>query len=165
MKRREFIWTAVAALGATMVGLLTLDFHQVCRAMLLEDIARIRIKPESVDLFIEEADNECFWERFTWRKRLFIVVQHAAIQFGIRLPYYQKYLQTRDLVTGTYLMSTDFFFANLSNHEVNYLGYHNPYKTSCSNPFSSLWVSEATTMGGWNSVTTTTRSAVARHPR
>jgi hypothetical protein len=165
MKRREFIWTGLAALGATAVGVLTLDFLQVCRAMVLEDIVPIRIRRDSVDQFIEEADKECFWERFTLPKRMYVIVQHGLLALGIRLPYFHKYLQTRDLVTGTFLMSTDLFFSNFSNREINYISYHNPYKLSCSNPFSSLWVSEATISGGWNSVTTTARRAVARQHR
>lgn len=165
MKRRDFIWTAFAALGATLIGLLTFDFHHICRSIILEDISRIRINPDSVDKFIDEADNECFWDKFTWPKKVFMIVQHALLSLGIRLPYFTKYLQARDLITGTFLMSTDLFFANISDREVNYLGYHNPYKISCSNPFSSLWVSEATIMGGWNSVTTTTGSTVASEPR
>jgi hypothetical protein len=162
MNRREFVWAGLAALGATFVGLLTLDFLQVCRGMILQDISKLQIRTESVDTFIDEADRECFWERFTWPKRVFVVVQHALVQFGFRLPYFHKYLQTRDLVTGTFLMSTDMFFAPAGNREINYIGYHNPYKVSCSNPFSSLWVSEATINGGWNSVTTTARPAAAR---
>jgi hypothetical protein len=162
MNRREFVWASFAALGATMVGLLTLDFQLVCRAMILEDIARLKIHGDSVDVFIEEADRECFWDKFTWPKRLFLVTQHALNSFGIRLPYYHKYLQARDLITGTFLMSTDMFFASTAHKQITYLGYHNPYKVSCSNPFSSLWLSEATIKGGWNSVTTTARPAAAR---
>ena len=162
MNRREFVWASFAALGATMVGLLTLDFLQVCRGMILEDVTKLRVNRGSVDVFIEEAESECFWERFTWPKRVFVTVQHALMPFGIRLPYYHKYLQARDLITGTFLMSTDMFFDSAAGRQITYIGYHNPYKLSCSNPFSSMWVSEATINGGWNSVTTTARPAAAR---
>ena len=161
ISRREFVWVGLLAFGSTVIGLVTLDFLQVCRAMILEDISKLRIQPDSVDTFIEEADQECFWERFTWQKRMFVIAQHSLNAFGIRLPYHYKYLQARDVITGTFLMSTDLFFSGTANQQVNYLSYHNPYKLSCSNPFSSLWVSEAMLNGGWNSVTTTARKAVA----
>ena len=162
ISRREFVWVGLVAFGTAILGLLTLDFQQVCRAMILEDIARLRIDTDSVDVFIDEAERECFWEKFTWKKRIFVTLQHGLNTLGIKLPMYYKYLQARDLITGTFLMSTDMFFAGSHTTKINYLGFHNPYKVSCSNPFSSLWVSEATIKEGWNSVTTTALPLVAK---
>jgi hypothetical protein len=42
-------------------------------------------------------------------------------------------------MTRKYLLSSDYFINKMDEHKtVQYLGYYNPYRSPCANPFSSL---------------------------
>lgn len=151
MKRRTFIRAAIVLLATMSIALLTLNFRATCRAMILEDIGKLRIRREAVDRFMEEAEEECLWERFSYVKRLFIILQHGFQLFNLRLPFYSRYVNVRNQITGLFLLSTDMFFNPASTGEIKYIAYHNPYKLACSNPFSNLWSASSKLVKGTRS--------------
>ena len=139
MNRRSFIKIGIITNILVWSGLYVLDFKWAVKRMLLADIAQLHIEEKAVDRFLIEAEREMFWREFSFFKKLFISIQHAASSVGIRLPYYEKYIQYRNVITGHFLFSTDLFAGkHINGRKIKYLGFMNPYKTACTNPFSNL---------------------------
>ncbi len=139
MNRRTFIKIGIVTNILVWTGLYVLDFRWAVKRMLLDDTATLKIDRKAIDKFIMEADHEQFWRQFSLPKKMFIAIHHAVSIIGIKLPYHEKYVQYRNVITGQFLLSTDLFFSRYNRgKKIKYLGFMNPYKTGCSNPFSNL---------------------------
>jgi len=141
MKRRSFIKLMIVAAGGALLAWYIADFKRVVKGVLRKDTAEFSFNDEDVlERFLKDADEEQFWNIFSTPKRIFFCVQHFFLAAGIRLPYHGKYLQYRSVITGQFLFSTDLFLSEAARQTrtLRYLGFFNPYKAPCANPFSNL---------------------------
>ncbi len=136
MTRRSFLNIGIGSIIVSLWGKYFLSFKGVVREILLEDIHKLNLGAEEVELFMREADKESFWTQFGQTRRIFTCIQHLLYPL-IRLPYIEKYFEVRNAVTGQFLLSTTLFFRSYKpGREIEYIGFHNPYQRGCSNPFS-----------------------------
>lgn len=139
MNRRSFIKIGIMLNLMVWLGLYFLDFKWTVRRMLKKDTERLGLGKNVIEKFLLEADRENFWSQFSVPKKAFISLQHNLSSWGLRLPYHDKYVQYRNVITGHFLLSTDLFTAPYTEgRKVKYTGFMNPYRTGCSNPFSNL---------------------------
>jgi hypothetical protein len=137
--RRRFIKIGWVSLILILIGILLFDFRKTVRRMIQRDTKSLRLPDGTIDKFMADADREGFWRQFGMAKRALINVQDALGAVGIHTPWYGKYLKYRNEITGRLLFSTDLFQSKYNEGQaVTYLGFHNPYKAPCSNPFSAL---------------------------
>ena len=121
------------------VAVLLFDFRTTVRRILKRDTRNLNLQRGVIKRFISDANDENYWNQFGLFKRVLICLQDGLLLIGIHTPYYGKYLRYRNEITGRFLLSTDLFLAKYAEGQaVNYLGFHNPYKAPCGNPFSNL---------------------------
>src|ERR1041385_5438342 len=136
MKRATFIKISVLAVASVALAAYVFNFKRTVRSMVEKDSEKFNLKDKDMlDRFMTDADKEDYWRQFSSSKKMFICLQHFFYSFGIRAPYYSKYLQYRSQITGQFLLSTSLFMD--SNNSITYTGFFNQYKRPCSNPFSS----------------------------
>lgn len=139
MNRRSFIRFSALTVVAAIAAYFLLKFDRVVRRMIIVDTEALKLNEEAIDRFMADAKKEFFWDRFSFSKKIFICVQYFLSSLGIKVAYHHKYLQNRSVITGQFLLSTDFFLNKMDTSQpVTYIGFFNPYKTGCSNPFSSI---------------------------
>src|SRR5690606_9196067 len=140
MNRRNFIKSAskisIIGLGGYM---LFPSFEKTIKRLIREETLGFKMDEAAIDNFMKEASLEKYWDQFNFTKRNFIVINYV---FGklIPLPYEYKYLQYKNEIVGQFLLSTNFFKNKMdTSKKVVYTSFYNPYKMSCSNPFSNLY--------------------------
>jgi hypothetical protein len=137
--RRRFIAVGSVSLALILIGILLFDFRKTVRRMLQRDTESLGLPAGTINQFMTDADAEGYWRQFGLAKRALINVQDALNTVGIHTPWYGKYLRYRNEITGRLLFSTDLFNGKyVEGQAVAYLGFHNPYKAPCANPFSAL---------------------------
>lgn len=139
MKRRTFIGLGIGAGVGTAVGAYAINFKHAVKQMLLDDTSQLIIDKSIIDRFIEDGEREKYWVKLGSTKKILISGQQFFYHFGIKLPYHEKYIQYRNMITGHFMLSTDFFINKMDTTKpVTYMAFFNPYKSPCSNPFSNL---------------------------
>lgn len=144
MKRRTFIKAGIALTGLGLVAFFMVpSFKESIAKMLSRTTAQLKIKPDFIDRFIQEATQEQFWSKFSRPKKVLIVVHSNAGFLKSILPYRNKYLLYKGQITGHFLLSTDFFLKKMDTTQaLTYIGFYNPYKRPCFSPFSSNFYRE-----------------------
>jgi hypothetical protein len=144
MKRRTFIKAGIALTGLGVVAFFMVpSFKETIAKMLSKTTAQLKIKPDFIDRFIQEATQEQFWSKFSRSKKILIAIHTNAGFLQSLLPYRNKYLLYKGQITGHFLLSTDFFLSKMdSTKPVTYIGFYNPYKQPCFSPFSSNFYRE-----------------------
>lgn len=139
ISRRRFMQGGIVAFILLCVAVLLFDFRTTVRRILKRDTKNLNLPDGTIGQFMTEADQEGYWKQFGLAKRVLICLQDGLLIIGIHTPYYGKYLRYRNEITGRLLLSTDLFQQKFtSGQPVAYLGFHNPYKVPCANPFSNL---------------------------
>ncbi len=70
MKRRTFVKAGIALTGLGLVAFFMIpSFKETIAKMLLKTTAQLKIKPEFVERFIQEATLEQFWSKFSLSKK------------------------------------------------------------------------------------------------
>jgi hypothetical protein len=137
--RRRFLKVGSVSLALIIVGILLFDFRKTVRRMLKRDTSQLNLSDNAITDFMADADREHYWRQFGLAKRALINVQDALNIVGIRTPWYGKYLKYRNEITGKLLFSTNLFERKyVVGDQIQYAGFHNPYKAPCGNPFSAL---------------------------
>lgn len=144
MKRRTFIKAGVVLAGIGLAAFFMVpSFKETIAKMLAKTTAQLKIKPDFIDLFIQEATQEQFWAKFSLSKKVLIVIHTNAGFLKSILPYRNKYLLYKGQITGHFLLSTDFFLKKMdTTQSLTYIGFYNPYKQPCFSPFSSNFYRE-----------------------
>jgi hypothetical protein len=139
ISRRRFIKIGSVTVFLMLIGILLFDFRKTVRKMLKRDTGDLNLPPYAINKFMDEADKEGYWRQFGLAKRALVNVQYALDRVGIHTPWYGKYLRYRSEITGRFLFSTDLFQDQYTRGKfVQYVGFHNPYKAPCGNPFSAM---------------------------
>ena len=143
MTRRLFIILGLTFLGGSLLGLLAFpSFNSVLKSILQKDLKFLKIEPEEIQKFIDDADKKDFWKRnyYDSKKMLFIRIYYVLNNRLISIPYQFKYFQLKEKIVGEFLLSTSFFRNRMDESKpVKYMGLYNPYLMPCSNPFSNLY--------------------------
>ena len=137
ISRRQFIYYSISTVLVSVASyLLISSYATFFKKIIRKDVEKLKVKSSDIDRFVAEAEEDLFFERLDlWYKAMLIVYYHFEC-IGIKLPMHIKYLQLKSHLTGRFLLSTDFFKNNMNvQSNINYLGFYNPYKTVCSNPF------------------------------
>lgn len=144
MNRRTFIKTGLLLTGAGLVTwFLFPTFKDAVHKILKTEMSNLNVSSDTITRFIQDADREKFWIKFSVAKKILIVAHTYSGFLRNVLPYRNKYLLYRNNITGQFLMSTDFFFNKMdTSKEVTYSGFYNPYKLPCYHPFSSNFYPE-----------------------
>lgn len=144
MERRNFL--KILGAGSLLAGIGYLGFNSFrtsIKDILLTDTEGMAISEEVMDRFIADAEKEHFWQQFDLTKKGFIIGHTwlANSWLGSEyLPYKMKYEQYRSRITGTFLLSTDYFTNKMQEGKpVEYVSFYNPYKRACASPFSNFY--------------------------
>ena len=142
MKRREaFKVIGVSVFGISVSGgiyIYSKSFEEVVKHIIITSTIGLDISKNDIDLFIEDASKESYWNYFGSYKKLF-VKYHAMIDDKIPLPFKNKYKSYSSKIVMQFLLSTDFFLNMMNNQKIRYIQFHNPYKVSCGNPFTNMY--------------------------
>jgi hypothetical protein len=142
MKRRTFIRTGILLSIAAVIGVLIPSFQKTIAKMVQKTTTDLKLKSDSIDQFMKEANEEQFWSKFSLSKKILLVV-HGNVGFSKYLPLHNKFLLYKNQIIGHFLLSTDFFLNKMNTEaEINYSGFYNPYKQPCYNPFSANFYPE-----------------------
>lgn len=139
LSRRYFLLAFVVFAITIVGGLMTLlPWKFILKRMIKNDTAELNYDPVILDQFLEDAAKEKLWKPYTFVKQMIIrCYSFFPIPF---LPYFDKYVQYRNNITGQFLGSTDFFRNKMDeSRTLTYSGIYNPYKSPCSVPFSSMF--------------------------
>lgn len=138
MKRRTFIKVSIALTGAGIISYLMLPgFIDAIKRILKEGSQGLKIDSLTIDQFIQDANTEQFWIKFSRSKKILIILHTYGSFLKNLLPYQNKYLLYKNQITGQFLLSTDFFLNKMDTAQpIAYLGFYNPYKQPCYHPFS-----------------------------
>lgn len=144
MKRRTFIKAGIALTGLGLLAFFMIpSFKETIAKMLSRTTAQLKINPDFIDRFIQEATQEQLWSKFSRAKKVLIVIHTNFGFFKSILPYRNKYLLYKGQITGHFLLSTDFFLKKMdTTQSLAYIGFYNPYKQPCFSPFSSNFYRE-----------------------
>jgi len=144
MKRRTFLKAGIALTGLGVLAFFMIpSFQETIAKMLSKTTAQLKIKPDFIDRFIQEATQEQFWSKFSRSKKVLIVIHANSGFLQSLLPYRNKYLLYKGQITGHFLLSTDFFLRKMDTTQpLTYIGFYNPYKQPCFSPFSSNFYRE-----------------------
>ncbi len=89
MKRSTFVKLSVTAVIAALFAAYVLSFKRAVRSMLEKDSSQLDLKdPNTIDVFMNDADKEDYWRQFSTAKKMFICVQHFFYSLGVHLPLY-----------------------------------------------------------------------------
>lgn len=138
MKRRTFIKVGIALTGVGIISYLMLpDFKSAVKRILETETKNLKLDENTVNQFMSDADKEQFWFKFSRSKKIMITLHVYGGFLRTILPYRNKYLLYKSQITGHFLLSTDLFLNRMdTSKQVTYLGFYNPYKQPCYNPFS-----------------------------
>jgi hypothetical protein len=144
MNRRKFLKAGLLTLvSALLITWVIPSFRQAVRRIISTDCAKLNVSRNHIDRFLQDADQEKFWNRFNTQKKLVIVFFTYLSFTKSFMPYYNKYVMYRGQITGQFLLSTDFFTNRMQDGEnIEYVQFYNPYKQPCNNPFSNLFYPE-----------------------
>ncbi|MBT1703805.1 hypothetical protein [Chryseosolibacter indicus] len=145
MKRRKFLAItgasaaglvlSVGAFGVTLPGM-----EKLIVSMVKEDVSQLNVKQEDIKRYAADVvKHDPF--RFGDKKWKFLAAYSRLKPLGLPLPYEGLYTELRSIVTGNFLLSTNYFWEKLGdNDEVKYSGrIFTPYNYPCGNPFSNLY--------------------------
>lgn len=146
MKRRKFLQILGAGTSVTLMGYFSLpSFRNAVKQIVQEDTSSLMVEDQVIEKFLEDADTERLWHKFSLRKKGLLQAHTFIKESLLSLPNKQKYNLYRNQIVTSFLLSTDFFINKMNpNLPVHYVGLYNPYKTSCTNPFSNLHFSPNT---------------------
>lgn len=139
MNRKQFIKTGLALMAAGVAAYFMVpNFTTAVLRMLNNEIQGVDIDPTSTKKFIEDANREQFWLKFSRSKKI-LISWHTSLAFvSPMLPYRNKYLLYKSQIAGQFFMSTDLFLNKMDlTKKITYSGFYNPYKQPCYNPFSA----------------------------
>src|SRR5687767_14379423 len=135
MRRRNFLQLlglGTAAVAVPTVGVAASSVENALAGIILNEFSFLKIDRKGVDQYVAD-----YYRMTGADKQFFMNVKTKAYYF---LKIDSERSQLVRTLTQLYLMSTDFFQNRMDeSKEVKYLGWYNPHKTPCANPFSSIY--------------------------
>lgn len=145
MKRRKFL--TISGIGAAGVivslgafGITLPDMENLIVAMVKEDVSKLKVSERDIKKYAADVmKNDPF--RFGEMKWKFLAAYTRLKPLGLPLPKRGLYTELRSVVTGNFLLSTNYFWEKLGDNDiVTYSGrVFTPYNYPCGNPFSNIY--------------------------
>jgi hypothetical protein len=134
MQRRKFL--TLLGLGATTavvvptVGFASVSAKEAAVNIIMREFSYLVLDKQGVEKFVDN-----YLESDTFTPHLDVKLK-SYYRLGIR----SNRSSVINRITNKYLLSTDFFINNMDeDKEVKYLGFYNPHRSPCANPFSNLY--------------------------
>jgi hypothetical protein len=134
MQRRKFL--TLIGLGATTATILpTIGFASISAKdaavnILMNEFSYLTLDKPGVEQFVED-----YLKYDIYTPHLDIKIKSYYV-LGIK----SNKSSVIHAIANKYLLSTDFFLNKMDGkQQVKYLGFYNPYRTPCSNPFSHIY--------------------------
>lgn len=140
MRRRSFLKLAglgIVALALPAFGAYSTSVEDAMAGIIHQEFHFLKLDPKGVRQFVAD------YYKMTGANRQFSMNLKTKTYYVFNINSERSQL-VRTL-TNLYLMSTDFFQNRMDeSKQVKYLGWYNPHKTPCANPFSSIYYPPAT---------------------
>lgn len=135
MRRRNFIKLTslgIAALALPAFGAYSTSTQEALTGIIFNEFHFLKIDPKGVEQFVKD-----YYTLMGTKQRFYISLKTKAYYLFKVDSDKSQLIRT---LTTLYLLSTDFFLNRMDeSKEVKYLGWYNPHKTPCANPFSSIY--------------------------
>jgi hypothetical protein len=132
MHRRKFLkiagvsTTAVVALPAGWYA--ATSVQEAAAGIITREFGYLKLDPKGVARFVDDYLKDPMSQYTPAKVKMYYATQTGAKQSTL----------VADL-TRKYLLSSDYFINKMDEDKtVQYLGFYNPYRSPCANPFSSL---------------------------
>ncbi len=132
MRRRNFL--KLAGTGTAAVAVLPAGWYaatsvqQAAAGIITREFDYLKLDPKGVAQFVDD-----------YLKDPLSGYTHKELKASYALPAVASRSKMVADLTRKYLLSSDYFLNKMDeNKTVQYLGFYNPYRSPCANPFSSL---------------------------
>jgi hypothetical protein len=132
MRRRNFLKIAgvgTAALAALPAGwYVATSVQEAAAGIITREFSYLKLDPKGVAQFVDDYLKDPLSQYTPAKVKAYYALRRGADESAM----------VADL-TRKYLLSSDYFMNKMDEHKtVQYLGFYNPYRSPCANPFSSL---------------------------
>ncbi len=132
MRRRNFLKIAgagTAAVAALPAGwYVTTSVQEAAAGIITREFSYLKLDPKGVARFVDDYLKDPLSGYTPAKIKAYYALRTGAAQS----------MMVADL-TRKYLLSSDYFINKMDEGKtVQYLGFYNPYRSPCANPFSSL---------------------------
>ena len=137
MRRRNFLQlvglgTAAVAVAVPTVSMAASSVENALAGIILNEFSFLKLDRKGLDQFVAD------YYRMPWANKHFFMNIRTKAYYFLNINSDQSQLVRN--CAHLYLISTDFFLNRMDeSKEVKYLGWYNPHKTPCANPFSALY--------------------------
>lgn len=136
MQRRKFL--SLTALGATAIAIPVIGFGAVSTksaivGIIQKELSYLNLDKQGIEQYVADyLQYEGNVPHIELKLKMYHLLSVGSEKSSIVSALIEKYL-----------LSTDFFLKNMDeSRKINYIGYYNPYKSPCSNPFSAQYYPE-----------------------
>jgi hypothetical protein len=134
MQRRKFLtllgFGVTSAVVLPTVGFASVTAKEAAVHIIMGEFSYLALEKQGVEQFV---DDYLAYDTFTPRLDLKLKSYHLL---GIK----SNRSSVINSITNKYLLSTDFFMNKMNESKaVKYLGFYNPHKSPCANPFSYIY--------------------------
>lgn len=131
MRRRNFLKLAGAGTAAVVVlpagWYKAISLHEAAASIITRELNYLKLEPRGVVQFVDEYLKDPMSQFSATKVKPYYVLHAGGSQWKVA-----------DM-TQKYLLSSDYFINKMDDSKtVQYLGFYNPYRRPCANPFSSL---------------------------
>ena len=132
MRRRNFLKIAGAGTAAAAVlpagWYAATSVQEAATGIITREFSYLKLDPAGVARFVDD-----------YLKDPLSGYTHKELKASYALPMVARRSAMVTAMTRKYLLSSDYFINKMDEGKtVQYLGYYNPYRSPCANPFSSL---------------------------
>ena len=135
MRRRsvlQLLGLGTAAVAVSAVGINAISVENALAGIILNEFSFLKIDRKGLDQFVAD------YYRMVWANKNVLTNAKTKTYYFLEVKGDQSKLVRT--FAQLYLLSTDFFQNRMDeSKEVKYLGWYNPHKTPCANPFSALY--------------------------
>jgi Holliday junction resolvasome RuvABC ATP-dependent DNA helicase subunit len=136
MQRRKFLTLAglgAAAIAVPVIGFGSVSARSAVTGIIMKELDYLKLDKTGVEQYAAEyIQHETGVAHLEAKLKLYHIAGIGSDKSSIVSSLVERYL-----------LSTDFFLNKMDeSRTIKYTGYYNPYKTPCTNPFSSLYYPE-----------------------
>ncbi len=132
MRRRNFLKIAGAGTAAVVAlpagWYVATSVQEAAAGIITHELSYLELEPEGVARFVDDYLKDPLSQYTPAKLKAYYALRTGA----------DASMMVADL-TRKYLLSSDYFINKMDEHRtVQYLGFYNPYRSPCANPFSSI---------------------------
>jgi hypothetical protein len=132
MRRRNFLKIAGAGTAAVVAlpagWYVATSVQEAATGIITRELGYLKLEPQGVARFVDDYLKDPLSQYTPGKLKAYYALRTGA----------DASMMVADL-TRKYLLSSDYFINKMDEHRtVQYLGFYNPYRSPCANPFSSI---------------------------